>query len=117
MGNVCLARCTNQIVSVHQWFTNTLDSGQQSLFKPSPNAYHIKENVCDKPPGLQVMVPVKRPVWEEDGHNVEGDVFKRTKDDEKLCIKDLTFLCIMKEGFYMDERNSWVAPLPFKPQR
>ncbi len=59
-----------------------------------------------------------KPVW-EDEHHVEWDVFKRTKDDETLAlsVEDLTFLRIMKEGFYKDERNSWVAPLPFKPQR
>lgn len=116
VGNVCLGN-VHKPDRVNVLFTNTLDSGRQSLFKPCPNAYHIKENICDEPPGLQAKVVVKRPVW-EDGY-VERDVFKRTKDDEKiaLSVEDLSFLRIMKEGIYKDERNSWVAPLPFKPQR
>lgn len=118
VGNVCLGK-VHKPDRVNVLFTNTLGSGRQSLFKPCPNAYYIKEHVCYDHPGLQVTGVVKRSVWEENGYHEESDVFKRMKDDEKiaLSVEDLTFLRIMKEGFYKDEKNSWVAPLPFKPQR
>lgn len=84
------------------------------FFSPTPwivvaNRFssHVLTLITSKRESLQAMAAVKRPVW--DGHNVEWDVFKRTKDDEKLplSVGDLTFLHIMKGGFYKDERNSW----------
>lgn len=103
VGNVCLGMVP-KADRVNVLFTNKFDSGRQSFFKQCPNAYHIKENVCGEPPSLQVTVVVKRLVWEDYGHNVEGDVFKRAKDDEKLAlsVEDLTFFSISKEGFYQN---------------
>lgn len=42
VGNVCLGK-VHKPERVNVLFTNTLDSGRQSLFEPCPNTYHIKE--------------------------------------------------------------------------
>ncbi|XP_073668774.1 uncharacterized protein [Paramisgurnus dabryanus] len=118
VGDVCLGR-VHKPESVNTLFTCTLDSGRQSLFKPCPNVFQIKENVCDvKPSSSSTATPLKKPVWKRDDQ-VDQDIFKRTKDDERLAlsVEDMTFLHIMEEGLYKDEKQSWVAPLPFKLQR
>lgn len=47
------------------------------------------------------------------------DLFMRTPCDDKVAMSmdDELFLKIMDEQMFMDESNSWVAPLPFKPNR
>lgn len=105
--------------TVNVLFTNTLENGRQSLFKPCPNRYDVKEKICDKHPSLYTSAHEGKLALERNKDHVGCDVFKRTKEDEKLApsVEDLTFINIMKQGFYKDEDNSWVAPLPFKQQR
>lgn len=47
------------------------------------------------------------------------ELFMRTPRDDKpaMSVEDELFLEIMDEQMFMDESNSWVAPLPFKPNR
>ncbi|KAG7470265.1 hypothetical protein JOB18_005832 [Solea senegalensis] len=50
---------------------------------------------------------------------MDRDVFQTTKEDETEApsIEDMLFMNVMDKGVYMDEGNSWVAPLPFRAQR
>ncbi|CAN2390320.1 RNA-mediated, partial [Pristimantis euphronides] len=56
---------------------------------------------------------------DEDRDHLGCTVFQRTREDHKIAhsIEDETFLKVMGQGFCKNETNSWVAPLPFKPQR
>ena len=47
------------------------------------------------------------------------NVFQTSRDDNKpaLSIQDTIFLKTMNEEVYMDDSNSWVAPLPFWTSR
>lgn len=51
---------------------------------------------------------------EDDTNDLGSKVFKRTKEDEKiaLSIEYETFLKIIDKNVYMNDANSWVAPLP-----
>ncbi|XP_060772289.1 uncharacterized protein LOC132883105 [Neoarius graeffei] len=119
VGNVCLGR-VHKPPSVNVFFTNTLDNGRQSLFEPCPNTLLVKESVCNtSPPNAPTRVPEKKVSQDMSRPHLGDDIFQRTDHDEKLAhsFEDTTFLHIMKEGVYKDEESSWVAPLPFKPQR
>lgn len=56
----------------------------------------------------------------EETEKLGATVFDSRPDDEKvaLSVDDQIFLDIMDKEVYMDNANSWVAPLPFcKPRR
>ncbi|CAM4658376.1 unnamed protein product [Leuciscus chuanchicus] len=54
-----------------------------------------------------------------DDYAIGDTIFERTKEDNKvgLSIEDRRFLDIMDKEMFMDESNSWVAPLPFRTPR
>ncbi|XP_076874397.1 uncharacterized protein LOC143524681 [Brachyhypopomus gauderio] len=119
VGNVCLGR-VHKPSSAEVFFTNTLEKGRCSLFEPCPNTYRVREGVCTAKTSRTPKDVLDKTLSQgESKCHVGGDIFKRTEHDEKPghSIEDLTFLRIMKEGFYKNEGNSWVAPLPFKLQR
>lgn len=118
VGNVCLGR-VHKPASADIFFTNTWENGRQSLFKPCPNTFRVKESVCNVE-GPRTRSNVTDQKGPQHSNTMPSDgIFKKTDNDEKVgpSIEDLAFLDIMKQGFYKDEDNSWVAPLPFKPQR
>lgn len=49
----------------------------------------------------------------------DSSIFERTSDDVKVApsIEDRLFMQIMDEEMFMDDTNSWVAPLPFRSPR
>ncbi|KAK7885901.1 hypothetical protein WMY93_025522 [Mugilogobius chulae] len=53
------------------------------------------------------------------GESDTSSVFLRTIHDHQIApsIEDQRFLEIMDKGFYQDDSNSWVAPLPFRHPR
>ncbi len=56
---------------------------------------------------------------EDYGEHLGCDVFKQTKDDNKMgpSVEDMFFLKTMERRVYKDEDNSWVAALPFREPR
>ena len=46
-------------------------------------------------------------------------IFQRTEDDNKVApsIEDKLFIKLMDKESYIDDGNSWVAPLPFRRSR
>ncbi|XP_041429818.1 uncharacterized protein LOC121397278 [Xenopus laevis] len=116
VGNVCLGGVHRPDL-VHNHNTNTLDYGRKSYFTPCLNFFTAKESFnLNMPLTLQAST-VQNSSYIEDplGHRA----FERTKEDEKIApsLSELAFMEIMRRGFYRDDDNSWVAPLPFKPQR
>ena len=119
VGNVCIGKVHKPDNSVNTFFTNTLENGRPSLFKPCPNLYNVRERFDNTSmPAFHSAAHTHSP-GEENGKDVGWDVFKRTKDDEKLApsIEDAIFLDIMEKSMYKDEERNWVTPLPFRPQR
>ncbi|KAM4012210.1 uncharacterized protein ACNLHF_005183 [Anomaloglossus baeobatrachus] len=119
IGDVCLGKVPkpNNIQSL---YTNTSESGRPSFFLPCPNKFLVKENLTNS---AHLNGGKDRYAMDElcdgDKDHLGCAVFQKTKEDYKLAhsIEDETFLEIMDQGFHKDENDSWVAPLPFKPQR
>lgn len=59
------------------------------------------------------------PIQDADREHLGCDVFKQTKDNDKLApsVEDRPFLKVMEQGVCKDEDNSLVAPLPFREPR
>lgn len=69
-----------------------------------------KTQHCTSPHGLGHDTPVLNDC------SLGSTIFERTKDDDKvgLPIEDRLFLGLMDKEMYLDDTNSWVAPLPFR---
>lgn len=54
-----------------------------------------------------------------DAVDLGSSVYQSTSHDDKvgMSIEDRVFLDITDKEVYMNDSNSWVAPLPFKPNR
>ncbi|KAM4045123.1 uncharacterized protein ACNLHF_008939 [Anomaloglossus baeobatrachus] len=119
IGDVCLGNA-HKPNNVQSLYTNTLESGRPSFFLPCPNKFLVKENLTNS---AHLNGGKDRYAMDElcdgDKDHLGCAVFQKTKEDYKLAhsIEDETFLEIMDQGFHKDENDSWVAPLPFKPQR
>lgn len=109
VGNVCLGRA-HRPLKVNTFYTNALEKGRPTTFKPCPSVLDVKEQYGPNPPELT------RP---RDGTYLGHTVFQLTSNDNKLgpSVEDLTFMAVMEQGLKKDESNSWVAPLPFKQPR
>ncbi|XP_060126117.1 uncharacterized protein LOC132591490 isoform X1 [Zootoca vivipara] len=119
IGDVCLGSM-HKPNSVNSMLTNTLENGRPSLFQPCHNHFIIKElpqknhSICPV-----VNLPNEDVGCDSDTDHLGCTVFQRTRDDNKVAmsIEDKMFLRTMEREFVKDDTNSWVAPLPFKPQR
>ncbi|XP_041417319.1 uncharacterized protein LOC108712235 [Xenopus laevis] len=119
IGDVCLGGA-HKPISVNSMLTNTLESRRPSLFQPCQNSFLIKEMPHRDP----VPCPFMDPSSEDHACDGERDhlgctVFHRSREDNKVAmsIEDRLFLEIMDQGMTKDNSKSWVAPLPFRPQR
>lgn len=118
IGEVCLGSAHKpDAISVYK--TNILSNGRPSLFDPCPSKLHIKEKV-----DVQVLQPGVAHLADVDNLFSETDclgkgVFQQTAQDDKpaMSVEDKIFLEIMDKEMFMDDSNSWVAPLPFREPR
>lgn len=57
--------------------------------------------------------------YDSDQDDLGCTVFRRTKEDNQaaMSIEHRLFLEVMEKSIEKDKSNSWVAPLPFRPQR
>ncbi|XP_012819273.2 uncharacterized protein LOC105947440 [Xenopus tropicalis] len=119
VGNVCL-KGVHRPDLVHCLYTRTSEESCRSLFPPCPYFYNVRENydmnVCVT---MQSSVSTYKSSCKEFEDHVSHSIFQRTTEDETVApsLEDLAFMKTMDEGFYRAEDSSWVAPLPFKPQR
>ncbi|XP_056101657.1 uncharacterized protein LOC130080328 [Rhinichthys klamathensis goyatoka] len=117
IGDVCLGGAhVPSKVSVYR--TSVLNNGRTSLLDSCTNSFHVKEKVLssDGPFNAGNMSSL----MDIDGNDcLTNKLFMRTPHDDKpaMSVEDELFLEIMDEQMFMDESNSWVAPLPFKPNR
>lgn len=117
IGDVCLDR-THKPPSVRAYKTHTLPNGRTSMLSPCPNKIQVKETLKRKNTLQSRMMEGKFQGGETE--NLGATVFDCHPDDEKvaLSVDDQTFMDIMDKEVYIDQANSWVAPLPFcKPRR
>lgn len=118
VGEVCLGRAHKpDYVNVYR--TSVLSNGRTSLFKPCTNSLHTKEKFNASV--LHHHFPradETEDLFYESDKLGEG-VFKRTPQDDKpaMSVEDRAFLNIMDREVFMDDSNSWVAPLPFREPR
>ncbi|KAK3545643.1 hypothetical protein QTP70_008781 [Hemibagrus guttatus] len=115
VGDVCLGS-VHRSVALSTYRTHVLDNGRPSLLPPCPNKLSIKEKF-DIKPLPEVSLACDDFIF--DDYIIGDTIFKRSKDDNKvgLSIEDRRFLDIMDREMFMDESNSWVAPLPFRTPR
>lgn len=117
VGDVCLDRA-HKPPSVRVYKTHTLSNGRTSILSPCSNKIQVKETF--KTESTHHPSIVDYTFQGEEIEKLGATVFVSHPDDEKvaLSVDDQTFLDIMDKEVYMDEENSWVAPLPFcKPRR
>ncbi|KAJ8349415.1 hypothetical protein SKAU_G00245450 [Synaphobranchus kaupii] len=91
-------------------YAQRLDLGWVVIVKEK---FSTKAPHCSSLPGLAHDPPVL------DDCSFGSTIFERTKDDDKvgLSIEDRLFLELMDKEMFMDNTNSWVAPLPFRSPR
>lgn len=100
IGETCLGSAHQpDIVTVNK--TSILRNGQESLIKPCPNEFEIKDTLED----TIISAP--------------GELFCHTRDDDTLGLsqEDKEFIRLMEAEFYKTPEGNWSAPLPFKCER
>lgn len=104
--------------SVNAYRTNILSNGRTSLFAPCTNSIHIREKVDIPVQHRHSSKANKLKILFDDDTLCKG-VFQQTLDDNKpaMSVEDQDFLETMNKEVYMDDSNSWVAPLPFMDSR
>lgn len=104
--------------------THILKNGRHSHFTPCPNYLTLKEMLTVNsqrsrgPRDLQSsqLARVPAPCTEDD--SLGSKIFQRTKDDYKIAsIEDKQLIELMDKVIFIDEGNSWVAPLPLRTSR
>ncbi|KAL0151744.1 hypothetical protein M9458_052970 [Cirrhinus mrigala] len=116
VGDVCLDRA-HKPPSVSVYKTHTLPNGRTSMLSTCPNKIQVKETLNRKnthqPRSLDCASQG------EETEKLGATVFDSHPDDEKvaLSVDDETFLDIMDKEVFVDQANSWVAPLPFCKHR
>ena len=80
-------------------FTNALEDGRMTVFKPCPNHYHIKEKYDDM---ASTNIPSQLKIENSLGHVP----FKRTRDDERISSEKRKGGNLMERGFCRDADNS-----------
>ncbi|RXN37835.1 hypothetical protein ROHU_001681 [Labeo rohita] len=115
VGDVCLGS-VHRSASLSTYRTHVLDNGRPSLLPPCPNKLRVREKF-DVKPQLEISLACDTFVFND--YTIGDTIFERSKDDNKvgLSIEDRYFLEIMDREMFMDESNSWVAPLPFRTPR
>lgn len=103
-------------VSVYR--TTVLSNGRTSLLDSCPNSFHVKEKVLSTYSPFNSLNMTSL-IDIDENNCLTNKLFMRTPHDDKpaMSVDDELFLEIMDEQMFMDESNSWVAPLPFKTNR
>lgn len=114
VGNECIGDVHKPSV-VTSCYNNILKNGCPSLLETCPKSYTVKERYC-------CDNPISVPSLHKGFITCEGsdaDVFHQTKDDdlEAPSIEDVQFLTFIDREVHQDEKNIWVAPLPFRTWR
>ncbi|XP_073412079.1 uncharacterized protein [Dendrobates tinctorius] len=116
VGEDCLGEAHKPTV-VNNMLTSTLDL---SLLQPCENHYFIKELLhSTSAPSILASRANDDCIQNCDQDHHGCTVFHKTKEDNRIAMsfEDRLFLEMMEQGMVQDKTKSWIAPLPFKPQR
>ena len=124
IGEVCLGTAHKpKHASVFR--THVLENGRHSHFSPCPNHLTVKEKLTVKTQSTNSLSELSSSPLTREAERCGYDdslgskIFQRTEDDNKVApsIEDKLFIELMDKESYIDDGNSWVAPLPFRPSR
>lgn len=118
IGDACLGGA-HKPTNISVYRTNVLHNGRASFLNPCTNVFQVKEKPDGSTPYHGHQSPEEAPVQMEKTDDFASSVFQRTHHDDKpaTSVEDKVFLKIMDKEVYMDNSNSWVAPLPFRSPR
>lgn len=96
-----------------------LSNGRTSLFDPCTNSLHIKEKLDTPEQQRQFLGANTSEILFDGKDGLAEGVFQQTPHDNKpaMSVEDKHFLEIMDKEVFIDDSNSWVAPLPFRQPR
>ena len=124
IGEVCLGTAHKpKHASVFR--THVLENGRHSHFSPCPNHLTVKEKLTVKTQSTNSLCELSSSPLTREAERCGYDdslgskIFQRTEDDNKVApsIEDKLFIKLMDKESYIDDGNSWVAPLPFRRSR
>ncbi|KAG7471657.1 hypothetical protein JOB18_010271 [Solea senegalensis] len=94
----------------------SLEEVEQSFKSDCANIYRSNVYPHQREAGYTIASPPKDLFEEEDSL---GKGVQQTPDDDQpaMSVEDQAFLDIMDREVFMDDSNSWVAPLPFRQPR
>ncbi|XP_026005436.1 uncharacterized protein LOC113010547 [Astatotilapia calliptera] len=125
VGDVCLG-AAHKPKAVNVYRTNVLENGRHSHFSPCPNHLVVKEKLTTRtgirPLNSQTLShfhPLDSLFQNSDDHLLGNKIFERTENDNEVApsIEDKRFIQLMNNEMFIDDANSWVAPLPFRMPR
>lgn len=118
IGEACLGTA-HKPKDVSVFRTHILENGRHSHFIPCPNHLTLKEKLTvNSQRSRNPHKPQSSHLATEDD-SLGSRIFQRTEDDNKVApsIEDKQFINLMDKEMFIDEGNSWVAPLPFRTSR
>lgn len=118
VGDVCLGN-THKPSKVNVLKTHVLDNGRPSYLTPCDSHFSVKEDFSlSQAKAISNQLPSTHPHQKLTAENLGETVFYRTNKDNRLAhsVEDMIFLK-KREGFFKDDTNNWVAPLPFRTPR
>lgn len=122
VGDVCLGTA-HKPTTVYTYRTNILSNGRPSQFSPCHNHVLLKEKLnADSTSKLPLSSQSAFDTHLFHSRNLQGEspqsttIFERTVDDDRvaLSVEDRLLIYIMDKEMFMDNTNSWVAPIPFR---
>lgn len=118
IGDVCLGNA-HKPSKVNVLKTYVLDNGRPSYLTPCDSHLSVKEDFSlSQTKAISSQPPSALSHQKPTAENLGDSVFCHTSNDNHLAhsAEDVIFLKKMA-GFFKDNTNSWVAPLPFRTPR
>ncbi|KAF3699655.1 hypothetical protein EXN66_Car015342 [Channa argus] len=117
IGEVCLGGA-HVPANVNVYKTCVLNNGRTSLFEPCNNGLHVKEEV-NTPALYTRTLNITDIIKSDETDSLGEELFRRTPHDDipTISVDEKVFLDILDKEMFVNEANSWTAPLPFRSPR
>ncbi|KAK2905654.1 hypothetical protein Q8A73_009597 [Channa argus] len=117
IGEVCLGGA-HVPANVNVYKTCVLYNGRTSLFEPCNNGLHVKEEV-NTPASYTRTLNITDIIKSDETDSLGEELFRRTPHDDipTISVDEKVFLDILDKEMFVNEANSWTAPLPFRSPR
>lgn len=119
VGDVCLGNA-HKPSEVNALRTHVLGNGHPSYLTPCDSRFSVKEDLSlSQAKVISNQLPSAHPHQRPTTANLGETVFCHTNKDNHLAhsVEDMMIFLKKMEGFFKDDSNSWVAPLPFRTPR